>query len=170
MPSTSSPTPTAAISTDLAPRTRLSVRAKASPKILSAFRLDRTESFTLPDDEIKTGVPGSWVLSKGVIVVDVISAREFDARFEEVSDRDLQISGALRSRIEQTLGFGSTETPEHLATAIDRLARLVIGNNEIHFTPGQWEEIAYRASKMGLTVEALCKRIADRVTQDFWAV
>ena len=56
-------------------------------------------------------------------------------------------------------GVAAVDLPEHLATAVDRLARLVVGNIRIDFTPGQWEHLAHRAEKMGLTMSALDQRM-----------
>lgn len=164
----SATTTTPPTSTDFSHRKRIVVRAKPSQKTLSAFQLTAPEAFTLPDGEDVRGRNGEWVLLHGLIVVDVIPPAMFAERFEEVVENTLTIAGTVRARLEKALGFGSTLTPEHLAAAVERLARLSIGTIDLDFTPGQWEELQHRASKRGISLEALVQQVVDRITSEFW--
>lgn len=169
--STANPTSTITEPPLLPPgRTRLQVRLKSKAEARLAVRCDHEERFTIASGYTVLARPGDWILTTPIgIVIDVLSDHAFRADYETAETDTLTLSGQQRAQLETALGFGATATGDALVAATDRLARLVIGNVEIPFTPGQWEEIAYRAQKMGLTVDALCQRIAQRVLQDFWA-
>lgn len=123
---------------------------------------------TLGNGYEEDGRAGDWVITKGAIVQTVVTDVVYRARYESVDERGLLLTGADRTLLERTLGFGATETPQHLTTAVRRLASLTIGNVEIDFTPGQWEELAARARKRGIPVGALVRQVVDKITGDLW--
>ena len=125
---------------------------------------------TLRNDDSIRALPGDWIISREQQILDVVPDPAFLARYDPADETSLQVMGDARGRLERTLGLGSTETVEHLVTAVERMARLVIGDVQIDFTPGQWEHLAHRAQKMGLTVDALVRRIVDKITSDIWNV
>ncbi len=138
--------------------------------ILTAVPVVKEQVVILPTGDEVRAWPGEWLITRDQQTIEVLSQTAFARAYEQTEDVGIPVSGAIRSRIERTLGLGSTETPEHLATAVERAARLVIGDIRVDFTLGQWEHLAHRAGKMGLTVEALVLRVVERVTADFWTV
>lgn len=148
---------------------RIPVRLKAS-ETLSAFQLTRDTVVTLGNGYEEDGRAGDWVLTKGSVVQTVVTDAVYRARYEPVDERGLLLSGADRTTLERALGFGATETTQHLLTAVARLARLRIGAIDVDFTPGQWEELAARSTKRGITVETLVRQVVDKITSEIWHV
>ena len=146
---------------------RHAVRPLGGP-VLTAIPVVRPEGVTLPDGTRLTAHPGEWMIAQGSQVVDVLSAADLHKKYEPTEKEGLILRGPERSRLERALGTGSTQTPEMLTTAVERLARLRVGDIQVDFTPGQWEEIAHRASKMGLPPAEVLKRLVDRFMQDVW--
>ena len=138
--------------------------------ILTAVPVVKETVVILPTGDEVRAWPGEWLIVRDQQTLEVFSQAAFTRAYEKADDVGIRIDGDVRSRIERTLGIGSTETPEHLATAVERSARLVIGDIRIDFTPGQWEHLAHRAGKMGLTVEALVRRVVERTTSEFFTV
>lgn len=161
-----SSTPIASSTSTTAVARRHQVRPKRPT--LTAVPCVTTTPVVLPDGTALDAVPGQWLITNGAQIVDVLSPDQFTRLYEPVEATGLVLAGALRARIERTLGIGSTETPEHLVTAIERTARLVIGDVRVDFTPGQWEHLAHRAEKMGITVDQLLTRVVARITDDLW--
>lgn len=163
------PTATTSTSTAGAP-SKPPVRHAVRPvvPVLTAVPVTREQTVTLPDGHDALARHGDWLLAKHDTVIDVVSPAQLARTYEPVEDRGLVLTGDCRTQIERTLGVGSTETPEHLVTAIDRMARLVIGDVRVDFTPGQWEYLAHRAEKQGLTVDQLVRRVVDWVTAELW--
>ena len=166
-------TPTSASPTAPSPLAPLlkrhAVRSTTGPAMM-AVPVVRPQQVSLPDGTFITTQVGEWLITRNEQVVDVVSAHELKKRYEPTEKEGVLVNGECRSRIERILGVGSTETPEMLATAVERLARLKIGTLQVDFTPGQWEYLKHRADKMGLTVGDMVKRIGDRFTQDIWTL
>lgn len=66
------------------------------------------------------------------------------------------------ARVEHALGDLPLQSAEELVARVQRLAKIQFGEHELELTPGQMEEIAWRASKQGKTVDA--------VLQETWRV
>ena len=135
---------------------------------MMAVPVVRPQQVSLPDGTFLTTQVGEWMITRDDRVVDVVSTHELKKRYEATERDGILVGGDTRFRIEKALGTGSTETPEMLATAVERLARLRIGDIRLDFTPGQWEEIAHRAGKMGLPAKEVLSRLLDRFCQDLW--
>lgn len=144
------------------------MRRRPLPETLSAFQLTAPETFQLGDGQMVEGWPPNYAVCRGETVIDLCSPEVFAGRYESADRRTLALDDADRVSIEQVLGLGSTETARHLVTAIGRLARLSIGAIEVPFTPGQWETLAHRAQKQGIPVEALVRRIVDKITAEIF--
>jgi hypothetical protein len=153
----------------LAAPARLAVRHRQTDSFI-AYRLLKPEILDRFSGEQVYGKTGDWVISRGAHILDVMEEDKFRHQFEVVDTSDLLIPGAARTAIESALGFGSTETPLMLVTAIRRLARLTIGTIEVEFTPAQWEDLAHRAKKRGLSVEMLVRQVVTKLSQDLWSV
>ena len=137
---------------------------------MMAVPVVRPQQVSLPDGTFITTQVGEWLITREDRVVDVVSTHELKKRYEPTEKEGVLVNGDSRSRIERSLGVGSTETPEMLATAVERMARLKIGDIRVDFTPGQWEHLTHRAEKMGLPVGDMLKRLVDRFTQDLWSM
>lgn len=113
---------------------------------------------------------GQYLLQLDGHTIDVCDAaalsRDYDVR--EAAGGGLSLTAAQCRLLEDRLGPGCTQTPERLLAAIARLAVLRIGDVAIPVTPGQWEEIAYRAQKNDRTVEAEITRIAERLEDELF--
>jgi len=115
------------------------------------------------------GRPGDWLITQGRLTVDLVGSTALTTRYEVLDPRDQTLPPEARDRLERTLGLGATRTPEDLITAVERLAAISIGSIHIEFTPGQLEEIKYRATKRGRTVEQELQAVVDRIKEElFW--
>ena len=113
--------------------------------------------------------PGNWLVYRQEQLVNICPTKAvLDELYESADRRTLALDDSARTEIERVLGLGSTTTDRHLVTAISRLARLSIGGVLVDFTPGQWETLAHRAEKRGISVERLVKQIVDGITQQIW--
>ena len=111
--------------------------------------------------------PGDWIVTLGTDVVDVVSPKEFPTKYAFIEEGTL-IPRADCTRIEEITGVGTARTAEDLYQAVDRLARIAIGDVQVRFTPGQLEEIKHRARKRGLTVPQELQRIVDRIKDEIF--
>jgi hypothetical protein len=145
---------------------RHAVRLKG--QTFTAVPVVSTHTAVLPLGTEVTASVGDWTITQGERVVDVVSGKELYRKYDPVGSDGLILRTDHRSRIDRTLGIGSTETPDHLVTAIERLARLRIGDVRVDFTPGQWEHLQHRAGKMGITTDALLHRVVERITSEIW--
>lgn len=80
----------------------------------------------------------------------------------------LHVSPYQCRAIEDTLGIGTTQSAPHLIAAIERLARVEIGEVVIPFTPGQLAEIKHRAQKRGRTVAEEIQAVVDRIRDEIF--
>src|SRR5207247_1994401 len=136
---------------------RHTVRAKGP--VLVAIPVVQDRWIVLPNGEGMKASVGDWLITSGEQIVDVASDKRLREVYEPAEPSGLVLRDDFRFQAEKALGIGATETPEMLVAAINRLARLKVGDVQIDFTPGQWEHLAHRAGKMGISVEALVKRI-----------
>lgn len=141
----------------------------ATPVPLQAMQVTDPSPVTYPDGTREIAQAGQWVVSRGKQVLAVLPPARFAELYQVVDAGALTLSSADCAAIDETTGLGSTRTPEALRAAIDRLARIEIGTVKIAFTPGQLEEIAYRAKKRGQTVGQALQAVIDRIREElFW--
>lgn len=114
-----------------------------------------------------TAKPTDWIITIGTDVVDVCADKDFAAKYEIVRPGLLLPVGDCRV-IEETTGIGTTRNVQELLKAIERLARVAIGDVQIPFTPGQLEEIKHRALKRGLSLKQEIQRIVDRIKDEIF--
>jgi hypothetical protein len=145
---------------------RHTVRAKG--QVLVAIPVVQDRWVNLPNGEGMEAGVGDWLIARGEEIVDVASDKRLHEVYEPAERVGLILQDQFRFRAEKALGIGSTETPEMLCAAIERLARLKVGDVEVSFTPGQWEHLAHRAGKMGISTGELVRRIAEKISQDIW--
>lgn len=101
----------------------------------------------------------------------VISRQLLRYAFYPPSDRVIILDGAIREQIEQILGPGLLLNAQDLLDKVRRWAGITIGDVRLDFTPGQLEEIAARAERLGITPEEEVRRIVRRMEEQFfWSV
>jgi hypothetical protein len=137
---------------------------------MSAVRATHLAKGTLPDGTEVILRVGDWAVyaGQGNVVVAVITDAEFPGPYEIVADGTLTLSKADREALEAVTGVGTTQTPAGLVLAVSRLARISIGDVNIPFTPGQLEELQYRATKRGQTVEQAIRAVVDRIRDELF--
>ena len=146
---------------------KLSVRERLASLI--AVRLASSQVVTLADGRTRAAVEGDWLITRDRQVVDLVGPAQLTTRYEVVSAGGVALSQTVCERLEATTGIGSTRTPDLLVQAVERLARITIGEIHIDFTPGQLEEIAFRAKKRGQTVAQALQAVIDRIREElFW--
>ena len=166
MPVSTLPATPATASTS-APPSKRTVRAKAPT--LTAVRLATAQSVRLADGREFAARAGDWLITQGRSIVDLVGDSQLAARYTPDEGGARTLPATICARLEQTTGIGSTRTPEDLVQAVERLAKIAIGTIQIDFTPGQLDEIAYRAKKRGWTVEQSLRAVVDRIKEElFW--
>lgn len=111
--------------------------------------------------------PTDWIISIGTDIVDVCPDKQFAGRYAIVEE-GLLVPTKVCREIEETTGIGTTRNVTELLKAVDRLARVAIGDVKIPFTPGQLEEIKHRALKRGLSLQQEIQRIVDRIKDEIF--
>lgn len=113
--------------------------------------------------------PGDWLITQGKMILEVLPDKVFPGPFELVHEGALQIAKTDCETLDESLGLGATRSPRDLLLAVQRLARIRIGEVEIRFTPGQLEELQQRATKRGRTVQAELEAVVARIRDElFW--
>lgn len=80
----------------------------------------------------------------------------------------LLLSPADCGRVEDLLGIGATRSASALVAAIARLGSISVGEIRLPFTPGQLEELKYRAEKRGRSVAQEMKAVVDRINDELF--
>ncbi|PYQ25627.1 MAG: hypothetical protein DMF56_26910 [Acidobacteria bacterium] len=70
--------------------------------------------------------------------------------------------------LEGILGGGSLTSERDLVGKVRRLAAIHFGEHRFEITPGQFEELKFRATKTGRTVEQLVADLYQRMSQDLF--
>lgn len=111
---------------------------------------------------------GGWAIFRGAQAIDYVPG-DLSERYEIVDAGALSVPPAVCQRLELPLGLGATKSPEALVAAVGRLAAINIGQVSVDFTPGQLEELAYRAKKRGHTIAEEIRSVVDRIKDEiFW--
>lgn len=147
---------------------RQAVRRKTTES-LSAYQLLEDQPVSLPDGSLVPGEKGGWIVFRGVQVIQYLPNGLFQKTFEPVEE-GLLLRPKTRGELEARLGLGATQSPEALFRAIDRLARIQVGEITLTFTTGQLEELAHRAAKQRLTLAQYLGRLLERFTEDLWKI
>lgn len=144
----------------------MSLRRKSAP--LKAYRLTKPESSENAEGTLVAGKVGDWKVMNGTVCLQILTDKEFPGPYEIVPEGAVTLSKADRERIEGVAGIGATQNGASLLLAIQRLARIGIGDVQIPFTPGQLEEIQWRAQKRGITVERAIQDVIDRIKDELF--
>lgn len=136
---------------------------------LTATRLTADQEVRLADGSLASPASGDWIIGQGKQVLAVVKAAVFPGVYEIIEDQQRILSAADRHALEGTLGIGATDSAASLLAAVQRLARISIGDVPIPFTPGQLEELQHRATKRGRTVAQEIQAVIDRIKDElFW--
>lgn len=147
---------------------RMAVQRKTT-EALSAYRLLEDQAVSLPDGTLAPGQAGGWVVFRGQQALQYLPDALFQKTFEPVEE-GLLLRPKTRGELEKRLGVGATQSPEALFKAIERLARIQVGEITLTFTTGQLEELAHRAAKQRLTLAEYLGRLLERFTEDLWKI
>jgi hypothetical protein len=143
------------------------VHARLPP--LTAVRLATDQAITLPDGRVKSAVAGDWLITRNRITIDLCGPAQLAERYQVVDGNERMLSTAICTRLEETLGIGATRNVDSLVDAVERLARISVGEIHVDFTPGQLDEIKQRATKRGQTIQQALQAVVDRIREEiFW--
>lgn len=125
---------------------------------------------TLPDGAERVVKPGDWLIYQGAYLLAICPDADFPGvTYEIVAEGTLTLTVQDRDRLERSAGIGCTQSAASLIQAVQRLARIQIGDVTIPFTPGQLEELKHRALKRGQTLEQTVQAVIDRIKDElFW--
>lgn len=156
----------APISVGMAPR-RIKVRQKPQDT-LTAYQTLQEETLTLPTGFAQKVWPGTWVICRGAMPIDLLATARFEQLYEPIHT-GLLLPDPMQARLERTLGIGSTRNAEEICLAVERLADIRIGAVRVDFTPGQLEELARKAAKNGISIAEEVQRVVDHLSSEvFW--
>lgn len=152
------------------PTGRFPIRQKGLTRGLSAYRSTKSEHLSTYDGRQLTVLAGDLVLLRDGAVFDSMTFEDFQRMWEPLPPQGLQITSEDQAAIEKACGFGSTRDSASVRIAVEKLARLKIGNIELGFTPAQWDDLTNRATKRGLKLDVYMKSVLDRWLQDLWTM
>lgn len=72
--------------------------------------------------------------------------------------------------IEEKLGGGSLQSSQDLAKKVQRLAKIGFEGHEIRLTPGQLEELNYRAGRTGKTLSQMVEEAYRQFAENFFTL
>lgn len=124
-------------------------------------------TLSIDDDlaEFYTKEAQSRRLPIGTIVNErLAAAKPLDPRRRGFVVADAQVLQELES----VLCGGSLTSERNLVEKVRRLARIRFGDHEFKLTPGQFEELKFRATKTGRTVEQLVADLYRRMSVDLF--
>lgn len=137
---------------------------------LQAVRTQSVSYVTMPDGQERVAHPGDWLIYQGAYLLALCPEADFPgATYEIVAEGTLVLTIQDRDLLERSAGIGCTQTAASLIHAVQRLARIQIGDVTIPFTPGQLEELKHRAEKRGQTLEQTIQAVISRIKDElFW--
>lgn len=121
-----------------------------------------------------------------------LSDEVYETYLQEAADRKVKVGDLLRERLEKAvaldprdhpliltggrtmqqiedhLGGGNIRGAEDLLQKVRRLANIKFGEHEFVISPGQYQELAHRATKLGLTHEQFIARMWTKISEDFF--
>lgn len=119
------------------------------------------------DGQLVMTTPQSILVTQGVMIIAVEDEKSLAEHYDTKIEGEFLIVPVIKRRLEDRLGLGSCASGLSLLQAIERLAKISVGQVEIPFTTGQLEELAYRAEKNGRTlrqeVESVIKRLESEL-------
>lgn len=148
--------------------TKVGLRRKGAT--LTGIRQSSPGVVTLPDGAERVVKPGDWLIYQGAYLLAICADAEFPGpTYEIVAEGTLTLTVQDRDLLERAAGIGCTQTAVSLILAVQRLARIQIGDVTIPFTPGQLEELKHRADKRSQTVAQAVQAVIDRIKDElFW--
>lgn len=100
---------------------------------------------------------------------EVIRQRLIKAVGLDPRERPIVLTGGRTMQaVEERLGGGNLKGAEDLLEKITKLASIRFGAHEFQITPGQWRELAFRATKTGRTPEQLIEAIYLKMSTTFF--
>jgi hypothetical protein len=84
------------------------------------------------------------------------------------SGRQVVLGASQLEYLERRCGGGPITRADEVVARVARLASISFMGIDLLLSPGQLEELAFRASRQGKPMETLVKEIADRLVTDFF--
>lgn len=121
------------------------------------------------DERLVKGGEGEWVLcTPSGATLRLVSTSVLQEAYDTVEEGGLTLSGREARLLEDRLGPGVTASGEKLLAAVERLARIGVGEIELPFTPGQLEEMQHRATRRGRTMTEELKLVVSRLADELF--
>lgn len=152
------------------PSGRFAIRQKGISRGLKAYKSDKSERLTAKDGRQLTVLAGDMVLLQDGFVFDAMPLHDFERMWEVLPEGGLILHPIDQAAIEHALGFGSTRDSQSLRLAVEKMARLTVGDIVLTFTPAQWDDLQNRATKRGVKLDVYMKGVLDRWMQDLWTM
>jgi hypothetical protein len=124
-------------------------------------------NFTIPDDLFI--IYRDEAMSRKISLGDLLRERLQKAVGCDPREHPLILTGGrTMQQIEGHLGGGQLKSAEDLLKKVRRLASIKFGAHEFVLSPGQLEELTFRAAKTGRSIDRLIAEIWRRVSEDFF--
>lgn len=107
---------------------------------------------------------------RGLPIESVLEGRLLTAGALDPRERCVVVTQPVLGVLEEKLGGGHLRGACDLKDKVVRLAIIKFGDHEIKLTPGQFEELAWRARKLGKTVADLIQITYEQFSKDFFTM
>ena len=142
------------------------VRSKATT--LVAVRVRLASIVTLASGQPLPARVGDWLITSGPSILAVVPQAHLDEQYEVLQEGGLRLLPAACRALDDRLGPGTTQSADALLRAVTRLASIKVGEVEVRFTPGQLEELAFRATKRGRTLQQEIAQVVTRLESELF--
>lgn len=105
---------------------------------------------------------------RNLTIQEVVTDRVRRAASLDPRQRYIILEGRLLQRMEEVLGC-SLMSAELTLAKVQRLARVKFGAHEIYLTPGQMEELQFRAKKLGQSMDQLLAGMWLKLSEEFFS-
>lgn len=99
----------------------------------------------------------------GMLLANALASLPYSGRYAVLSQAELQA-------LEDILGGGSVLNGKDLLAKVQRLAGISYHHIRLNFTPGQLEDLQFKAKRQGKTVEQLVEQMAPRIADQFFGL
>lgn len=100
----------------------------------------------------------------------VIEGRLGAATRLDPRNRYLILDQPVLGELEKKVGGGHLQDNGDLLGKVQRLAQIRFGQHTLELTPGQLEEIAWRAGKQGRSIDQMLQAAYEKFAEDFFTL
>ena len=107
---------------------------------------------------------------RDIPIASVIEERLANVTALDPRQRFVVVGQPVLGRLEERLQGGHILSSDDLERKVSRVASIHFGAHELPLTAGQMEELAYRAKRLGKTVQEMVFRAYEKFAADFFTL